>query len=107
MKTFEEFKNEVKRMADIYNQQDHWVDNKVEGWKITIKPIFGDFSDDGYMPSYCANFIVYWGGEHPYKGGLFIKYNLRFDNYTSGSTSWRERFTRKSVRGAFKKIWNI
>lgn len=107
MKSFEDFKNEVQKMVDIYNTQDHWVDGKVDGLKVTLKPIFGDFSSDGYMPKYVANFIVYWGGKNPCKSCRYVEYNCRFRNYVSGCFSSPVRSTLKSIRGSFKKIFDI
>ena len=107
MKSFEDFKNEVQKMVDIYNTEDHWVDGKVDGLKVTLKPIFGDFSSDGYMPKFYAGFIVYWGGKNPCRSDRFFEYNIRFDRYVSGSKHWREKTTRKSVIGAFKGIFEI
>lgn len=107
MKSFEDFKNEVQKMVDIYNTQDHWVDGKVDGLKVTLKPIFGDFSSDGYMPKYVANFIVYWGGKNPCKSGRYVEYNCRFRNYVSGCFRSPVRSTLKSIRGSFKKIFDI
>ena len=107
MKSFEDFKNEVQRMVDIYNTQDHWVDGKVGGLKVTLKPIYGDYSNDGYMPKFCAGFIVYWGGKNPSKSGRYIEYNCRFRHYVSGSRYSPVRSTLKSIRGSFKKIFDI
>ena len=107
MKTFEDFKNEVREMCEIYNTQDHWVDGEVGGLKVTLKPIFGDFSSDGYMPKYVANFVVYWGGKNPCKSSRYIKYNCKFDQYISGFKCSPVNNIRKSIRGAFKKIYDI
>lgn len=107
MKSFEDFKNEVQKMVDIYNAQDHWVDGKVGGMKVTLKPIFGDLSSDGYMPKYVANFIVYWGGKNPCKSVRYVEYNCRFRHYVSGCFTSPVRSTLKSIRGSFKKIFDI
>lgn len=107
MKTFEDFKQEVQKMVNIYNTQDHWVDNKVGGLKVTLKPIFGDYSNDGYMPKYCANFIVFWDEKKVGVSDRYVVYNIRFDNYTSGVKTLPGKNTRKSIRGVFKKIYDI
>ena len=107
MKTFEDFKNEVQKMVDVYNTQNHWVDGEVGGLKVTLKPIFGDFSSDGYMPKYVANFVVYWGGKNPVKSGRYVEYNCRFGQYVSGCRHSPVRNTNKSIRGSFKKIYDI
>ena len=107
MKSFEDFKNEVQKVVDIYNAQDHWVDGKVGGMKVTLKPIFGYLSSDGYMPKYVANFIVYWGGENPVKSGRYVEYNIRFGQYVSGCFSSPIRSSLKTIRGSFKKIFDI
>lgn len=107
MKTFEEFKNEVNELVDIYNQQDHWVDGEVGRLKVTIKPIFGDFSNDGYMPKYCSNFVIYYGSENPCKTNRFFTFDLMINKYVSGFISSKDRTTRKNARNAFKGIFDI
>ena len=107
MKSFEDFKNEVQKMVDIYNTQDHWVDGEVGGLKVTLKPIFGDFSSEGYRPKYVANYIVYWAGKNPYKNGKYVEYDIRFGGYVSGCRHSPVKNTNKSIRGAFKKIFDI
>lgn len=104
MKSFEIFKYEVQILCDIYNKQDH---RACGNQKMTLKPIFGDFSSDGYMPKYVANFIIYYDGKSPYKSRDFVEYNCRFGNCASGWSLPLEIFYFKTLRGAFKKIFCI
>ncbi len=107
MKELEDFKNEVEKMVDIYNRQEHWVDGEIGGLIITIKPIFGDFSSDGYMPKFCANFLVFWGGKYNFKSNSYIEYNIRFERYISGFKNLPPSKAYKSIRASFKKNFNI
>lgn len=106
MKTFEEFKKEVSELVAIYNSQNHWIEGEVGQTKTTIKPIFRDFSNDGYTPKYCANFIISFG-ENSYRTDRFFEFDLMIEKYVSGFKQAKGKFIRKNVRNAFKSIFEI
>ena len=106
MKTFEEFKKEVQQVVDAYNAEGHWVDAKEGGLRISISPVFADYSSDGYMPKYYAGFNVMWGEEHKFKSGRYVTYVLRFGKpYVSGVKGSPVRNSYKTLRSAFQKIF--
>lgn len=102
MKTFEEFKNEVKSMVDAYNAKGHRLE---DGTVVTYKTLFADNSNYGYMPHYYATFFVCYDGKPFTRTGTYIKYAINY------STPWgagvRQQITwRKTLRGVFYKIFN-
>lgn len=107
MKTFEDFKSEITKLAEVYNNQDHRVDGSSRGLKITIKPVFADYSNDGYEPQYSASFIVYWGDNHRFNSGRFIKYLHRLCSYQPHFKGHPQMRAYKSVRKAFSCIYDI